>query len=90
VRWGPSFAWVGHLLPIPGGHQARRLERFVRAAGFATPVTASGPTSQWLAMRLDAIYVRGLVVTDFDVARGVRISDHLPLWAQLSPARGRR
>ncbi len=84
------FGWVGHLLPIPGGHQARRLERFVRAAGFATPVTASGPTSQWLSMRLDAIYVRGLVVTDFDVARGVRISDHLPLWAQLSPAGGRR
>ena len=81
------FLWLGHLVPVPAGTQDARLERAVRAAGLDTPVTGSAATSQWLNMRLDAIYTRGLVPGRFGVEQTVRISDHLPLWldATLAP-----
>ncbi len=78
------FSWVGGLLPVPSGAQDDAVEDAVRGAGLATPVTTSGPTSQWLSMRLDGIYTRGVTVVDFGVAHSVRISDHLPLWADLA------
>jgi len=74
------FVWVGHLFPVPAGVQDDRLERAVRAAGLDTPVATSAATSQWLNMRLDAIYTRGLTATAHGVRQTVRISDHLPLW----------
>ena len=74
------FMWLGHVVPVPAGTQDDRLERAVRAAGLDTPVAASGATSQWLGMRLDAIYTRGLTPGRFGVEQTVRISDHLPLW----------
>lgn len=77
------FCWIGHVVPVPCGLQDSRLERYVRSRGFDTPVTASGATSKWLAMRLDALYTRGLEVTDFGVDDVVRVSDHLPLWADV-------
>lgn len=72
------FCWIGHLIPVPCGLQTRRLERLVRRRGFATPTADSGATSRYLAMRLDAVYVRGLEVFDVDVA-DVWLSDHFPL-----------
>ena len=77
------FVWIGRIIPVPAGVQDSRLEKFVRARGFATPTTSSGPTSQWLAMQLDAVYTRGLAVVDQRVEHGVRVSDHLPLWTDL-------
>lgn len=74
------FVWLGHLIPVPAGVQDDRLERAVRAAGLDTPVAGSAPTSQWLNMRLDAIYTRGVRPGASAVAQTVRISDHLPLW----------
>lgn len=78
------FSWVGHVVPVPAGTQDNKLERFVRSRGFETPVTHSGPTHEWMSMRLDAIYTRGLRVDEFHVEQGVRDSDHLPLWADVS------
>lgn len=78
------FTWVGHVVPVPAGTHDDKLEAFVRSRGFTTPVRTSGPTHQWLSMRLDAIYTRGLRVGDFHVEHGVRASDHLPMWADLS------
>jgi endonuclease/exonuclease/phosphatase family metal-dependent hydrolase len=77
------FTWVGHVVPMPTGTQDDRLERYVRSRGFTAPVAGSGPPHQWLSMRLDAIYTRGLRVLDSDVEQTVRASDHLPLWADL-------
>ncbi len=77
------FVWIGHVVPVPAGIQHRRLEHAVRAAGLDTPVAGSGATHQWLQMRLDAIYTRGLRVPRFGVDAAVRISDHLPLWAEI-------
>lgn len=77
------FSWVGAVVPVPTGSQDDAVERAVRAAGLTTPVTGSGPTSAWLSMRLDAIYTRGAAVRDFGVSHDVRLSDHLPLWADV-------
>jgi endonuclease/exonuclease/phosphatase family metal-dependent hydrolase len=78
------FSWVGHVVPVPAGTQDNKLERFVRSRGFDTPVSKSGPTHEWMSMRLDAIYTRGLHVKGFHVEQGVRDSDHLPLWADIT------
>ncbi len=77
------FSWLGSVVPLPTGRQCDAVEAAVRRAGLTTPVTASGATSAWLDMRLDAIYTRGVAVRQFGVSRDVRISDHLPLWADV-------
>ncbi len=78
------FSWIGHLIPIPTGAQDDRLDAAARAAGLQTPVADVGATSQWLGMRLDAIYTRGVRAGDRGVALGVRASDHLPLWLDVA------
>lgn len=82
------FTWVGHVVPMPTGTQDDRLEGYIRSRGFTAPVADSGPTHQWLSMRLDAIYTRGLRVVEHDVEHTVRASDHLPLWADVLVAGG--
>lgn len=84
------FCWLGHLLPVPCGRQDDCVERTVRAHGFDTPVTASGATSKWIGMRLDALYTRGLTPAAYGVHDDARISDHLPLWAAFAVAPSRR
>lgn len=74
------FLWLGHLVPIPAGLQTRRLDAAARAAGLQTPVAEVAATSQWLDMRLDAVYTRGVRARAHGVAITVRASDHLPLW----------
>ena len=78
------FVWLGHLIAVPAGVQDDRLERAVRAAGLDTPVRRSAATSQWLNMRLDAIYTRGVTAGGFAVEDSVRISDHLPMWLDVA------
>ena len=75
------FTWIAHVIPIPTGTQDDNLEADVRAHGFQTPVVASGPTSRFFGMKLDAIYTRGLRTTDFATARANDLSDHLAMWA---------
>ncbi|HEY1547794.1 MAG TPA: endonuclease/exonuclease/phosphatase family protein [Kofleriaceae bacterium] len=77
------FSWLAHVFPIPTGTQGAKLERFVRAHGFDTPVTASGATSRFLQMRVDAIYTRGMTTHSYAVAEAEDVSDHLALVARL-------
>jgi endonuclease/exonuclease/phosphatase family metal-dependent hydrolase len=78
------FSWLAHVFPIPTGTQTTKLERFVRARGFDTPVIASGATSRFLQMRLDAIYTRGMTTHSYVVSGAEDVSDHLALVARLS------
>lgn len=78
------FCWLGHLVPVPCGAQDGAVEELARAHGFATPARGSGATSVWLGMRLDAIYTRGLAVNAVGVDDDVRVSDHLPLWLDVT------
>jgi endonuclease/exonuclease/phosphatase family metal-dependent hydrolase len=77
------FTWLFHLIPIPTTTQDNYLEELMRAHGFDTPVTDSGPTHVALGMRLDALYTRGFETTKFAVSDAQRVSDHLALWAQM-------
>jgi endonuclease/exonuclease/phosphatase family metal-dependent hydrolase len=79
------FSWLGHVIPIPTGTQTRRFEKLVRAHGFDTPVTDSGPTHRYLGMRLDAIYTRGFQTYRFATSNADHVSDHVALWALVEP-----
>ncbi len=80
------FTWVTGVIPVLTGTQDDHLERLVRAQGFATPVTRSGPTHHHLWMKLDGIYTRGFQTTAFSTATAKDVSDHLALWATLRVA----
>lgn len=77
------FTWIAHLIPVPTTTQDNHFEKLVRAHGFETPVTRSGPTHRYIGMRLDAIYTRGFATRQFATARAGDVSDHLALWATL-------
>ncbi len=79
------FTWIAHVIPVPTGTQDDKLEAFVRAHGFDTPLAGSGPTSHFLGMKLDAIYTRGFSTVAYAVDPAHDVSDHLALWAMLEP-----
>jgi endonuclease/exonuclease/phosphatase family metal-dependent hydrolase len=79
------FTWIAHVIPVPTGTQDDKLEAFVRAHGFETPLAGSGPTSHFLGMKLDAIYTRGFSTVAYAVDPAHDVSDHLALWAMLEP-----
>jgi endonuclease/exonuclease/phosphatase family metal-dependent hydrolase len=80
------FCWGGGLVPLPCGQQDDAVESQARGHGFATPLAEGGPTSKWMAMKLDAIYVRQLVTRASAVEHAVRLSDHLPVWLDVELA----
>lgn len=80
------FTWIAHVIPILTTTQDDRFEELMRAHGFATPVAESGPTSRYLAMKLDGIYTRGFETRAFATSYGLDISDHFALWAQVAMA----
>jgi endonuclease/exonuclease/phosphatase family metal-dependent hydrolase len=80
------FTWIAHVLPVLTTTQDNRMEQLLRAYGFSTPVKDSGPTSRFLAMKLDGIYTRGFDTKAFATANARNISDHLALWATMQPA----
>jgi endonuclease/exonuclease/phosphatase family metal-dependent hydrolase len=82
------FTWISHVVPVLTTTQDDHFEQLVRAYGFDTPVTRSGPTHRYLSMRLDAIYTRGFTAKQFATARANDVSDHFALWATLAAARG--
>lgn len=81
------FTWISHWVPIPAGaHQQHALESYVRSYGFDTPVIGSGATHRYIGMKLDAIYTRGFDTKNFAVAHAKDVSDHMALWAVVSPS----
>jgi endonuclease/exonuclease/phosphatase family metal-dependent hydrolase len=78
------FTWLWRVVPVPGGRHGAKLEAFARSRGFDTPLADSGPTSPWLSMRLDGMLTSRVRVARHGVERGVRISDHLPVWADIT------
>ncbi len=77
------FCWIGHLVPVPCGLQARKIDRAVAARGFALPTKRAGATHRYLGMKLDAIFVRGIEAHTAVVGR-TQVSDHLPLRATIT------
>lgn len=86
------YLWEEGSIPIlPAGQiantdQAPILDDYMRQIGFDTPAANVGPTERHLGVesRLDAIFTRGLEVTDATVERGITASDHWPVWADIT------
>lgn len=78
------FTWIGHAVPVLTNEQDDELEALLRTEGFATPTEASGATSRYLGMKLDAIYTRGFTSTFVATSEGGGISDHIPLRTRLN------
>jgi endonuclease/exonuclease/phosphatase family metal-dependent hydrolase len=64
--------------------------RLLEAGGFETPFRTGTATWRAGAVRLhtDWIFVRGARVRDHGVARGLGVSDHWPVWAEVELGEG--
>ncbi len=86
------YLWEEGSFPIlPAGQivdtdQAPLLDDYMRQLGFDTPAANVGPTEIHLGVesRLDAIFTRGLDVSEATVERGISASDHFPVWADIT------
>ena len=60
--------------------------KFLEAQGYTTPIPTG--TATWrgggLRMHADWIFVRGVKVERWGVARPLNVSDHWPIWAEIS------
>ena len=73
------------LLPLAAAgetDQAPIVDDYMRAIGMTTPTAQFGSTDDFPVFepRLDSIYLRGLANGDGAVERGVKVSDHWPMW----------
>ena len=85
------FMWQDGLPLLPTAtiadtDQAPILDDYMRAIGFDTPTAELGATEHMFGVesRLDSIYVRGLEATPGAVVRSVDVSDHWPMWVDIS------
>ncbi len=71
---------------IAGANQGPVLDDYMRAIGFDTPTANVGATEHMYGVesRLDAVYTRGLQVTATRVERALDVSDHWPLWVNVT------
>ncbi|RPJ60934.1 MAG: hypothetical protein EHM23_08645 [Acidobacteria bacterium] len=76
--------WLGRVLPVPGPDQEARVRAVLEAAGFRTPFVQNEPTFDLMGLRLDSIYVRGMIWTDSGM-QSISFSDHRALWVSLEP-----
>lgn len=62
-----------------------RVRSFFESRGYRTPMATNAATWRAGLIRLhpDWIFVRGLHVTRWGVARGLGVSDHWPVWAEV-------
>ncbi len=87
------YLWAEDTVPqLPVGSvvdsdQAPVIDDYMRQLGYATPTAELGPTQRFAGViesRLDAIYARGVQCMAGKVERSVTISDHWPLWVDVS------
>jgi endonuclease/exonuclease/phosphatase family metal-dependent hydrolase len=57
----------------------------LESAGYTTPIPTGTPTWRGggLRMHADWVFVRGLTITRWGVARPLNVSDHWPVWAEI-------
>lgn len=87
-----DYMWIGESIPLlpldatADTSQADALDGYMRRIGYDTPTAAFGST--WFGFpenqRLDHIYTRGLSTGRGAVERGLKVSDHRPLWLDVS------
>jgi endonuclease/exonuclease/phosphatase family metal-dependent hydrolase len=85
------WQWVETSVPlmsteaVVGLEQAKIVDDYLRALGFATPIEPSADTHASLFdLRLDALCPRGFAVVDAGVDTTVAGSDHFAIWIDLA------
>jgi len=66
--------------------KAVEIRRFMEAQGYSTPFPTGTPTWRGAAIQLHAdwIFARQLTVNNWGVVRPLNVSDHWPIWAEVS------
>jgi endonuclease/exonuclease/phosphatase family metal-dependent hydrolase len=66
--------------------KAVEIQRLMESRGYLTPFPTGTPTWRGAGLRFHAdwIFVRGLLVTRWGVARPLTVSDHWPVWAEIT------
>jgi len=90
------YVWADGSIPllptdaIVDTDQGPVLDDYMRALAFDTPTAGVGATQHiaGFELRLDAIYTRGLELGEPHVERDVNVSDHWPLWLDVTVAAG--
>lgn len=78
--------WIKGMVPIWYENQRHAVDSLLERHGFKNKVEANGYTmrSGPIRFKLDSIYSKGLSITSSGVERGIRVSDHVPLWADVA------
>jgi endonuclease/exonuclease/phosphatase family metal-dependent hydrolase len=77
------FYWIEHIVPLPAlPSQAVAVEAFMKKQGFATAISESETTFDYLGMHLDWIWMAGLRSTESQVLP-LDFSDHHAVWTRV-------
>ncbi len=80
------YRWFQHTLPLlVAPDQGSGVVKYMKRLGFSSVLPRKTPTSDWLRMQLDWIFLRDLRADRVDV-RPIKFSDHHVLYACLVPA----
>lgn len=73
-------------IPLPYSNQYKKVHEFMVAQGFDSYTNYRGSTMRrgWVGMKLDHIYSLGLPIIGCGVEKGITVSDHKPVWADIS------
>ncbi len=87
-----DFVWAGDAVPLTplasavDTGQAPMIDELMARLGYDAPTADLGATESHLGVesRLDSIYVRGLAASGGEVVRDVDLSDHWPVWIDVT------
>lgn len=87
-----DYVWAGEIIPIlpldavADTSQAGALDSYMRRIGYDTPTSELGETWHGFPedQRLDSVFTRGLVAGDRGVERELDVSDHWPVWVDVT------
>lgn len=78
-----AMTWLAHAVPLPYTQvQSAAVRKFMAKHGFNTPFVRTGPTSDYLRMRLDWIFANRLKSWDSGI-QPMKFSDHHAIWARI-------
>ena len=76
--------WLWGRIPIFYTNTRKKIHKHLEEAGFLSTKTKLGHTYRnFVRFKLDAIYASSLEMTNSGVEKGIKVSDHRPLWADL-------
>jgi endonuclease/exonuclease/phosphatase family metal-dependent hydrolase len=79
-----DFRWFRRWMPLPYcARQGKAVRRELAERGFQTPLESTGATFKYLGLKLDWIFLRGLLPMASGVEK-IGFSDHRAVWARMA------